>query len=293
MVVGSIVLGGLALLFGSATAYYGYRRWRLARRLTSTPTTALGDLTPGEVKIEGTVQAADADPSPIGQDDRTVLAAWQVEQWHEYDDEGKPSRWETEGTGITATPFTVADDTGQVTVDPEGDGEMLVDGGGLRAGGNLAAGVVHSYVGLGGLLPEASNGVTVENVVTEFEGFEVVREVGAEETAPDHIQDFQAIQPTIDPAIAPMGATGSGNGHGDRRYYEATIQDGDQVTVLGQVRASETDGPLLQPVDGEPFVVSTVGASSFRSLAWRGLVVAAGGVGIVLVGLALAVLVAL
>jgi len=303
--VASIVIGGVLLLIGGGIGYYGYGKFRVARAIESTPTTPAAEIdSAGRIEIEGTVVADESMPSPIGQDEDTVLSAWKVEEWDE--NRNSSDGWRERGCGITAKPFIVEDDSGHVVVDPQRDvvGEYELhygDGGGGHASSAVNLGFDGLNVGLGRFFPMAANGITVDGAVTEFEEFGVAYTDTVTESTPDHIEDFVVQQPNLRPQFDQSVGVDMGNRDGDRRYYEGTIQDGDSVYILGDVRPTTEGGTVTGPSDGviQPpedaglFVVSTLSESElFRRTRWQKLALGVGaivglfGLGAVLSGVA-------
>lgn len=301
--VASIVLGGVLLLIGGGIGYYGYRRYRVARAIKSTPTTPVDELdSTGTIEIKGTVVADETMRSPIGEDEETVLSAWKVEEWDE--SRNNSDRWNELGAGITAKPFIVDDGTGHVVVDPQrdivGESQLLYGDDETSLGGTLGVGFAGMHLGLGRLLPSIDNGVTTAGVVTEFDTFDVAYEDSVTESTPDRIADFVVQQPNVQPQLGGAGLMDLGTKDGDRRYYEGTIQDGDSVYILGEVRptteggtvSGPSDGVIQPPEDDGLFVVSTLSeAELLRRTRWQKLALGVGavvglvGLGAVLVGI--------
>lgn len=272
-----VVVVGIAMALGGlAMSYQGYNRWEIAKRITETPTTPAGDLdSTGTVELEGTVVPEESMDAPISQRENTVLAAWEVEQYHEDDDS---SGWQNEGIGITSKPFYVEDDSGRALVDlhgdVSGDGELLY-------GSEMLADV-------------AGEGLQLDNIIAEFESFDVAAEIAVDEPTPDHIAEFCTYQPNIfQPPEGAGDLIGMGNADGDRRYYEATLAEGDTVYVLGEAVAREgasdpldTGDIVVEPPAGpdERFVVSNMGEDGLLARKKRGRYRLAGGAVLALVG---------
>lgn len=268
------VVGIVILLGGLALAYQGYKRWEISRLVSKTPTTPAGELdSTGLVELEGEVVADESMDSPIRQDENTVLSAWELEEYEEDDDS---SGWKNRGMGITANPFYIDDGTGQALVDIHGD---VTGDGDLLYGDSM-------------LVDGAGEGLQLDNIITEFETFEVGATVDADEQTPDHIEEFVTYQPNIRPQINGGGELiDMGNASGDRRYYEGTIQAGDSVYVLGRAvprdDATEPLGPedlvVEPPTSAEDyFILSDLGEDGLLSRTRRGVVrlVVGGGVGL-------------
>ena len=304
MSAAQVVVGGVLLLIGGVIGYYGYRKFRVSRAIKSTPTTPVEELdSAGRVEVEGTVVADESTTSPIGQDEETVLSAWKVEEWNE--SRNNSDSWKELGAGVAAKPFIVDDGTGHVVVDPQrdivGETELLYGDDGTSIGGNLGVGVAGLHVGLGRLLPSLDSGVATAGIVAEFDSFGVAFEDPVTESTPDRIADFVVQQPNVGPQLGGAGPLDLGNKDGDRRYYEGTIQDGDSVYILGDVRPTTEGGTVSGPADGviQPpeddglFVVATLSESELlRRTRWQKLALGVGalvglcGFGSVLIGVA-------
>ncbi|MFC5971072.1 E3 ubiquitin ligase family protein [Halomarina salina] len=232
------LFGGIALLLGGGVAgLFGWRRRGHQQLVAETPTTDVRTIAdPGVVELVGTVEPApDAGPgtfsSPIGQRD-CVVAGWEAEEWSE---RGDHSNWWTLGDGVRSVPFYLDDGTDRVLVEPGRHSDP-------------SSKLTEKLGDLGDF--DAS--VSVDNVVVDFHTLPVVQRVGAESETPAHIRRF------VDGERAVGRQTGSvtnlvdiGNAHGDRRYYENTIAPGEEVYLLGYVRArdaSDRDGNVcLRP----------------------------------------------
>jgi len=151
------------------------------------------------------------------------------------------------------------------------------------------AGFGGMHVGLGRFLPSLDSGVSTAGVVAEFDSFDVAYEDSVTDSTPDRIADFLVQQPNVRPQLGGGGGVVDvGNKEGDRRYYEGTIQDGDSVSVLGDVRPTTEGGAVtrasdgvIQPPEGDGlFVVSTLSESELlRRTRWQKLAL---GVGVVI-----------
>ncbi len=142
--------------------------------------------------------------------------------------------------------------------------------------------------------------ISVRNVLVDFHDLPLADRVGAEAQTPQHIASFVAEARGIPPQRGSItNLVDIGNAHGDRRYYENVVRPGDEVYLLGTVRArdpEDRDGnvrlrpetAVVEPAD-EPFVLSTRDEDAL--LRGQGLATAALAVGAlsVFVGLSLVV----
>jgi hypothetical protein len=220
----AVVLFGVVLAgAGGFGLWWGYSRREPHELITETPTTEVRRLSEaGLVELKGEVAGpaagADAFASPIGGDE-ALVAAWTVEEW---DERGDHSRWRTLASGVRSVPFELDDGTGRVAVEV----------GDHADGGLFTAGVD----------PAASDGVSFGDVLVEFDAYDTVRKVGAEEAAPASIREFVAGERTVGPQSGSItNVIDVGNAHGDRRYYEETFGPGERLYVLGRTYPRDPD----------------------------------------------------
>lgn len=246
----SVVVGVILLVAGLGVGYWGYKRFRVARLISKTPTTPAGEVSgTGTVEVAGRVVPDEVMAAPISQQPETVLAAWEME---EYDDDDDSHGWETRGSGITATPFYVADDSGRVLVDPHGD----------------VVGEGDFLTGETGILDAAGTGVESGPVLAEFEDFPEVLEDPVDEETPEHLSEFVTYQPTLRPQLSEVSTVFDGERMGgDRRFSEATLTAGDGVYVLGEAVRTDDGQTVLRPPEGDDgrFVVSDMSESALLS----------------------------
>lgn len=238
-----MIIGGLALVvFSLIIGYQGWRKREQYKLITETSTTKIRTIDgEGRVELKGTVTGpADGEEefvAPISNEDGTLLAAWEVQEWSE---SGKTSDWKEKASGVHSVPFTVDDgtDSVRVQIDDRADGTnwMPTD----RA--------------------IASEGTAVDGVVCEFEEFPSVT-VDAESEPPEHIREFVMGETSLSEQTGSItNLVDVGNAHGDRRYHEQTLREGDEVYVLGHVQAEEDATTPLHPED---VVVTSVNDETF------------------------------
>lgn len=280
-----IVLLGFAGLFGRR----GRRQHRRRALVTGTPTTEIRTLDDeGVVELKGVVDAGETFRSPI-RNDESVLSVWEIEEW---DESGTTDMWETRATGIYAAPFVLSDETGDIRVDLETrvTGE---DGG-------------HTDIELGAVDLDRvlSSGVSVDNVLCSLEDFSVETTVPPDAEPPDHIADFVRGESGISEQTDSItNIIDIGTAHGERRYYEGTIEPGQEIYLLGTAEAASDatyplgpndvvvtapengDGSAIVSDRSEDELVSELGAYRFAYAA--AAVVGLGGVALLAVGIGL------
>lgn len=209
---------------GPLAVYYAWRKhqaYRLYERAIDGDLRRLDDT--GFVVLDGTVAASDAGTltSPVARDDDAVLAAWRIE---EYRETGDASAWMPVASGVVSEPFELDDGTGSVRVDV---GSHVYDGPGQKT-------PVGDY-------PE---GVTLDGeaaIRVEFDRFPRQHSVAAGDAPPEPVRSLLDSLPGVDagePSTLDLDRyVGSGREDGDRRYYEATVEPGDDVELLGYATA--------------------------------------------------------
>ncbi len=230
LVIGLVVLG-IAAIIGRL----GRRQQRRRRLVTETPTTEIRSLdSEGLVELNGEVAATETFRSPI-RNDESVLSAWEIDEW---DESGTTDLWETRATGIYATPFSITDGTGEVRVDV-GSHVTGEDGG-------------HFDIELGpiDLDRKLSSGVSVENVLCSLEDFSVETTVPPDAEPPDRIAEFVRGESGLSSQTDSItNVVDIGTKHGERRYYEGTIEPGQEIYLLGEARAASDATYPLGPDD--------------------------------------------
>lgn len=230
LVIGIVVLG-IAAIIGRL----GRRQQRRRRLVTETPTTEIRSLdSEGLVELKGEVAATETFRSPVGNDE-SVLSAWEIDEW---DESGTTDLWETRATGIYATPFSIADGTGEVRVDVgnhvtgEDEGHFDIELGPIDLDRTL------------------SSGVSAENVLCSLEDFSVEATVPPDAEPPDRIAEFVRGESGISSQTDSItNVVDIGTKHGERRYYEGTIEPGQEIYLLGEARAASDATYPLGPDD--------------------------------------------
>ncbi|GAA0648198.1 E3 ubiquitin ligase family protein [Salarchaeum japonicum] len=246
-----IAVGAILLLVAAAAGVYGRRQHRRRALVEATETTAVRDIREeGRVELKGTVRSDSTFDAPI-RGDPAVLSAWEVEEW---DEGGSSDMWETRAEGVYATPFTLDDGTGNVTIDIGTHVDDTSTGTGIDD-------IQVSAIDVDRFL---STGVTVGDVIAALDDFGVELTVPPDTEPPERITEFVRGETSVaTQADSITNVIDIGNAHGERRYYEGTLSPGDDVYVLGHARASETathplkpEDVVVEPIDGETFIVS-------------------------------------
>ncbi|MFW5963759.1 MAG: hypothetical protein ACOCQM_02750, partial [Natronomonas sp.] len=170
--------------------------------------------------------------APITRDRECVLSAWEIEEQY---DTPKMNSWESAAWGVRSAPFGVEDATGTLSV--------AIDD---RTVGNETSEV---------FTPErllVSEGVAFDRLQCEFDSFETEVETDYEESPPKRIRDFLAATPgvSVDPMTTDLVVDAS-----KRRYSEATLQPGDEVSLLGHV-SQKSDSAAPHGESEERFAIA-------------------------------------
>ncbi|KTG09008.1 hypothetical protein AUR64_14490 [Haloprofundus marisrubri] len=233
-----LLVAGIVLLPIAAFAtVYGRRQHRKSTLIKDTETTDVRDIKEeGLVELKGTVREDDTFDSPI-KGEQSVLSAWEVEEWNET---GDSEMWETRAEGIYATPFGLDDETGYVRVEV---GTHVKDA-------STGTGIDEIQIGPINFDRYLSNGVSVDNLLASLSSFSVETTVRPDTEPPERIKNFvQGESGVTTQTDSITNIIDFGNAHGERRYYEGTLGPGDDIYLLGQVRASETATHPLKPDD--------------------------------------------
>ena len=114
----TVVFGVVVLGVGAFAIARGRKRRHQRVTMAETETTDALRVTPGPVELVGRAVPTEDGPlrAPFSDDD-CLAAYWEIEEWEE---SGKHSSWDTEGSGYLSTPFYVDDGTDRVLVRPDG-----------------------------------------------------------------------------------------------------------------------------------------------------------------------------
>lgn len=240
----ALYAGVLLLLASVLSLYFAWNGRRTASLLEETPRSEIRDVhSPGTVRVRGTVVPhTETFTSPIAADERSVLAAWTIE---ERDDTPKTKSWEDAARGVHAVPFYLEDDSGRLLVDLD---DTTV--------GNLTDDV---------FTPETllvSTGVSTEGLRCEFDSFDVHVETDYGERPPERVTEF--LETTDGVSVDPM-ATDLVVDESQRKYREQTLRVGDEVSLLGHATPRReglvsTSGPgdlVVSQVDESVTYLST------------------------------------
>lgn len=252
MVSDIIAVPVLVITLGFVSMYTGWKRRSIYAQMADAAPTPIGELSsPGVTEVEGTAVPVD-DPLSAPLTDRdSVLAAWTVEEW---DERGDKSYWREVARGIETPGFEVSDGTAAVRVEPTSERET--------------AGTWTQTSGV-----SASNGVRIDDVLAEFDSFPVEAELDPDETPSNSVRRLHDDHGLYEDTDSITNVVDIGNKHGRRRYSEQIIEPGEDVYVLGQVRAREDpsrtqfypdDAVMTAPEDGL-FVLSNQDETSIEA----------------------------
>ncbi len=214
---------------GAVGLYTGWKRRRVYAAMADLDPTPVREVaSPGTVEIEGTARPGDGLVEAPMTGREAVAVAWTVEEW---DERGDTSHWREVARGVEVAPFAVDDGTGAIDVDPVSRSD--------------AAGKWTQTTGV-----TASDGVRMDDVLLEFEAFDVQAELAPDEEVPDRLADLHAEHGLYEDTGSITNAVDVGRKHGRRRYKEAIVAPGDDAYVLGRAEdASDPSRERLRPED--------------------------------------------
>ncbi|MFW5983761.1 MAG: DUF3592 domain-containing protein [Halobacteria archaeon] len=123
----SVVYAVIAIFGGVWLVRTGIRRRKQRTLIKDTPTEEVESLSIGTSEIKGNAVISDLETlrAPFSEDD-CVIAEYEVEEYHDNDDEAGGS-WRTVEIGVLHTPFYVDDGTGRVLVEPDDEATYDLD----------------------------------------------------------------------------------------------------------------------------------------------------------------------
>ncbi|WP_169302490.1 GIDE domain-containing protein [Halorientalis salina] len=243
--IGALGVGLVTLVIAGLVGRLGWRQQRRHSLVAKTPTTDVRSIDDeGLVELKGRVKCEEPFQSPI-RDEESVLSAWEIDEW---DERGNTDMWETRASGVYAKPFVIDDGTGEVQVDID-DRVVGEDAGRTE----LSLGPV-DFDRL------VASGVTVEDVYCSFDRFPVETTVPPDADPPERIAEFVEGETGISEQTDSItNIVDIGNKHGERRYYEQTIEPGAEIYLLGNAEATADatyplgpdDVVITPPADGD------------------------------------------
>lgn len=243
--IGALGVGLVTLGIAGLVGRLGWRQQRRHSLVAKTPTTDIRSIDDeGLVEIKGRVKCQEPLQSPIS-DQESVLAAWEIEEW---DERGNTEMWETRASGVSANPFVIDDGTGEVQVEID-DRVAGEDAGGTE----LSLGPI-DFNRL------VASGVTVDNVYCSFDRFPVETTVPPDAEPPERIAEFVEGESGVSEQTGSItNVVDIGTEHGERRYYEETIEPGQEIYLLGNAEATadatyplgNDDVVITPPADGD------------------------------------------
>ncbi|WP_225334852.1 hypothetical protein [Halomicrobium urmianum] len=252
MVSEAVAIPAVIATLGAVGLYTGWKRRRVYAAMADLdPTPIRETASPGTIEIEGTARPGDGPVEAPVTGREAVAAAWTVEEW---DERGDTSHWREVARGVEIAPLAVEDETGAIDVDPVSKSD--------------AAGKWTQTTGV-----TASDGVRMDDVLLEFETFDVQVELAPDEAVPDRIADLHAEHGLYEDTGSITNAVDVGRKHGRRRYKEAIVAPGDDAYVLGRAedasdpdreRLRSEDAHVTEPDDGL-MIVSDQGEGSIES----------------------------
>jgi hypothetical protein len=268
-------IGILLVLVGLVVTVWGVGRASLYRTITGTPTSSVLDVDgPGRVELEGTARPTDGRTTEGPLTGREALATgWRVEEW---DERGDNAHWNEVAEGYDSVPFELDDGSASIRVDPGSDAS--------------ASGFVDALD-----MGDLSHSVGVGETTVDFRTLETVDQIPPDGAKPGRIARFEQTEPTVDEHTGSItNVVDVGKKHGERRYHEGRIEPGEEVYLLGTVRAQDdgvgagghfrrSNAEAAAAAD-EPFLLSERDQSALRSATRLGFVGVVAGLSMVVAG---------
>ena len=237
------LVAGLLLLGGSPLLMRGLKHRARYLRFSETPVVPPATATPGETALlVGTVHAGDESVTAPLSNQRAVLATWEIASLRRYGILASKSVWRTEALGIDSSEFELHSDGERVAVEDWSHSDRIEGTEALSLTGT-------------GELPVV--GLDVGGLWVEIEAFDIDTRIRPGETVPQPYQglaervgftpDFEAF--AADPSLHSRILANLRTPKRTLRYREASICEGQQITVLGTVRSSVTPGGPLRVVE--------------------------------------------
>lgn len=198
------IIGGVMGLAGIGTAYYAYRTFQKQQLLSSTPRVGAGTNPSGLVQVQGTVEGEPLLKTPFSSQP-CVYYAYRIQEYQERkstDSNGRTRTthsWNTIHSGKRFAPFAVKDETGSISIQPDG--------------ADFITTVRQAFEQRRDLLG-AVQGITQALKNWDEMGVEDIRKLGLQPIGTNMMRLGRAIP-------------------GTRRFYEEFIVPGDKLFVLG------------------------------------------------------------
>ncbi|WP_436934130.1 hypothetical protein [Halovenus marina] len=241
------IVAGVLLLLSSPLLYRGLKHRTRYRRFRERPVETPATATPGETALvtgTATENERGSISAPLSTDP-ALLAGWDIHSLHRYDALGVKHAWGQEALGVDTEGFHVRGDGQHVAV-PDWSRHDRIEG--------------TERLQLSGVGMMPVEGLDVKGLWLEIASFDSETRVlpGEELSDPtrrlcsrvglEGDQSTSRLLPSLPRLRTPEGT---------RRFREATIEDGQTVTVVGAVRESSTPNGALQlaePDDVPPLV---------------------------------------
>lgn len=247
------LVGGMLSLVASPILYEGWkhrsRYVRLRDATVESPATADDGQT---VLLRGVARADGRRVTAPVSDTDALLAAWDVCRWVR-ERLGTYRYWLPEARGVDVAGFVLSCDGHDVRVSRMERAETVDD-------------LTDFFT-----VPNTATGIDVAEIDVEVESFETERELSPADAPAAHLRQF-ADRFDLDPQPQRRELIPFTRAYGTRRYREATVTAGQDLTVRAAVRRPEAPGEpmaLDPPADG-PMLVSPLPPAALRRRYRRG-----------------------
>jgi len=245
-VLASVLTAGTLILLASPLIYRGFQHRARYHRFQELPVETPATASPGTSAFitgiahsrgESTIEA------PVS-GNSVLLAAWDIHSLRRYHPLGVRHVWAPEALGIDSTEFTIEEGEQQLFV-PDWSRQDRIEG--------------KERLKLSGTGQMPVEGLDVEGLWVERESFDTNRRIRPDEEVPDRLQALSSRlgvpieRPTRWLPTLPWLRTPEGT----LKYREASIQDGDEMTILGDVTESRLNNEsrqIVEPDDVPPLI---------------------------------------
>lgn len=241
------LVAGLLSLVASPILYKGWKHRTRYRRVRDTPVASPRTADDGEtVLLHGTASVeADRTTAPVTDAD-ALVAAWDVARWAT--ERARSTRyWLPEARGVTVAGLVLDCDGEDVRVPPMGRSETVDSLSGFFT------------------IPDTATGIDAAGIDVEVDAFDTERELASDDDPPAHLQQFTE-RVGLDSQPQRREFVPFTRDYGTRRYREATVSEGQAVTVHATVTPPERPGEamILAAPSEEPLLLSTLSPGDLR-----------------------------
>ena len=259
------LFGLAAVVVSPVFVYYGWTRYRsryIRIRDATVPNVQSSETHDGVVLVNGTATKEERTVAPLLGADDALCAISNVYEFHPFPVSVTLFGWHTTAYRIRSARFSVQTETGRFSLPPVSEQRS-------SAGSVAFAGLwfhIRRGLSVGGGLNWDTIGSRLPDVPWRFDttGFdeEITVQHRDRETMPaaaTTMEQYFDLAPAEKPFFPGIRIPGPVGGIGTRRFGEFTIEEDDQITILGNVETrSGSSNPVLTNPKDERVLVSTL-----------------------------------